>query len=628
MGHPLNNQYSFVAPLHPETNNFLPLPAASLSSLRDCLVVPYQTNFESLPIGPTTGPFPVPQWYVIMKKRVRYVLLDTKADRIVDYVNLAADDPPVDVLGAFASDSPRFGRTNYVVDGSIGSMWLTNRGTNFDGNYMYPTFGILNQINVSLGNVTANPPWVSRVPPVMNPNGAINFFRTNLLHTNAINAAQTPLFLTNRFYSPYVPSRTNYIFTWWQANDPFVHYTVNDLDVRTNRYFLSPSSLTLGDVGGLDPNYLAQSPSVYVPVGAQVPLNNRYDPWGGNPGRSQPGANDYQVAVKDPMVTRADDFQFPTNKFPNVGWLGRIHRGTPWQTVYLKALDIDLPTWQHESGNPQTLVNYGQIDPRIVGTNVAYADAAFTFPTNDWRLLDVFSTSFNDNAGRGKLSINQSGLAAWSAVLSGVVALTNVTPDDVLASDPTSVLVTNNGVVIPPAGVYDAFQPSNLPPLVRIVNAINNTRAALTNQNQTFLRLGDILSVPELTVGRAYFTNGYWAGVSPFLNLSGAFNPATKGFSLTYQQTLDLNDAAYERIPQQILGLIKCEDKPRLVIYSWGQALKPADRSIVQSSGPFFGLCTNYQITAETATRAVVRIDGAPDNPHTVIESFNVLLPE
>jgi hypothetical protein len=70
------------------------------------------------------------------------------------------------------------------------------------------------------------------------------------------------------------------------------------------------------------------------------------------------------------------------------------------------------------------------------------------------------------------------------------------------------------------------------------------------------------------------------------------------------------------------------DDNPRFVVYSYGQALKPADRSIYTVSGPYFGLCTNYQVTAEVATRAVVRIDGAPANPHAVIESFHVLPPD
>jgi len=49
---------------------------------------------------------------------------------------------------------------------------------------------------------------------------------------------------------------------------------------------------------------------------------------------------------------------------------------------------------------------------------------------------------------------------------------------------------------------------------------------------------------------------------------------------------------------------------------------------LYMGGGPFFGLCTNYQITAEVVTRAVVRVDGAPSKPRTVIESFNVLPPD
>src|SRR5262249_40477476 len=110
---------------------------------------------------------------------------------------------------------------------------------------------------------------------------------------------------------------------------------------------------------------------------------------------------------------------------------------------------------------------------------------------------------------------------------------------------------------------------------------------------------GDILAAPELTVASPY--------------LSGNTNL--------------MNDAVYERIPQQILGLLRAGDQPRFVIYSYGQALKPAPHSIIQS-GLYLGLCTNYQITAEAATRAVVRIDGAPNNPHAIIENFNVLPPD
>jgi hypothetical protein len=203
-------------------------------------------------------------------------------------------------------------------------------------------------------------------------------------------------------------------------------------------------------------------------------------------------------------------------------------------------------------------------------------------PTNDWRILDLFATAINDNATRGQLSVNQTNLAAWSAVLSGVNVLTNVF----------------GSTFISPAGAYDT---NNVPPLIRIVNGIINSRTNFANN--TYQRLGDILATPELTVRSPY--------------LIGPTNL--------------MNDAVIERIPQQIMGLLRTGDQPRFVIYSYGQSLKPAPRSVIPNSilgNQFVGLCTNYQITAEVATRAVVRIDGAPKNPHAVIESFNLLPPD
>jgi hypothetical protein len=122
-----------------------------------------------------------------------------------------------------------------------------------------------------------------------------------------------------------------------------------------------------------------------------------------------------------------------------------------------------------------------------------------------------------------------------------------------------------------------------------------------------------VLAAPELTIA------------SPFLNTN-----VNKG---------TLTEAAYERIPQQILGLLKGADEPRFVIYSFGQSLKPAERSLVTGSGQFFQLCTNYQVTAEVATRTVVRVEGLPKYPpsftpqkpsnlRAVVESFNILPPE
>jgi hypothetical protein len=223
------------------------------------------------------------------------------------------------------------------------------------------------------------------------------------------------------------------------------------------------------------------------------------------------------------------------------------------------------------------------VDPNSNGTNlnIIIPDTIFTSPTNDWHILDLFTTAVNDNAGRGRLSVNQTNLAAWSAVLSGVSVLPNVS-------------ATNPPTFIQPAGVD--------PRLLTLVNGINNVRTNFPNH--AFSRLGEILAAPELSVASPYLLSTNAAQV--------------------------VNDEVVERIPQQILGLLHGpEQPPRFVVYSYGQALKPAGpRSFFTGSGGYFGLCTNYQITAEVATRAVVRVDGAPSKPRTIIETFNVLPPD
>ena len=535
--HPLYTECSFFAPFHPDTNHFVPLPSASFSSLYDCFVVPYQTSFEALPIGPTTGPFPVPHWYLLQKKRVLFVLVDTVADRIVDYVNLASDDPPLDVTTALFLDSPVLNQTNYLANGWIGSLWLTNRGgPGLDSDCSLPTYGILNQINVSLGTVASSPPWMFLAPPFQSPYAAINFFRTNLLGWSFINMPTSPLYLTNRFYSPYLPTRTNYILTWWQANDPLTHYTVNDLQVNTNLCFLSPNALAFGDVGGLDPAYLPG----YVLVGALDPLNARYEPWGGHPGGTSPGSTDYQLAVKDSLVTCSDDWDFPTGQSLDIGWVGRVHRGTPWQTIYLKSADIDFSTWARWAGNYVVATNWGQIDPGLAPLDTAFLDAALTAPTNDWRLAGLLASLFSTNSPQHLLSLNEPSVPAWCGVMDGITVLTNTVPDDqLLACYPYS------------QSQFDAFlMQSNAPQTMSIAGAIAANRSG--QPGHYFRQLGDLLAVPELTVGSPCLTNGHWAEVSPFLNLGSTPNPAFA--SLTIQQTSGINDAAYEAIPSQLLA--------------------------------------------------------------------------
>ena len=560
---------AFKLPLNPTTNGYVVLNGAYVQSTGQ--FTNSATVFER-GLG-----FEVPHFWLSLRTRARFILADTGVtpNRIIDYVNLDATDPPLDLT--LMAETNGLCEASYIPDGSPGSLWCTNRHANLDAS---PTYGVLNQIGICLGSIQPDinaGRWNNAANGVSGATSdAINYFRNQLFNT--------ALTQTNKFYAPYEPTRTMFYETSWQANDPLVHYTVGDL--------ISPAQAT--NCVQVDTRGLA---STMNNLGR---LNGRYQPWGTPPGQTLSGnvQDTYNLALKDPLVTRSDDWDFPAYKLPNPGWLGRVHRGTPWQTIYLKSPAVDYPHWRQWSGDIQIVTNWGQISTSLVnlypGTNAPLIaqlngmtyDALFTHPTNDYYLMDVFTTALSDTLSRGQMSINQSGLAAWSAILSGV-----------------DVLVTRtNDTIIQPAGGYNPLFP---PPLVTIVNAINNVRA--TNfVTGAFPRLGDVLRVPELTVNSPFIARG--AG----------------GIVLTNQ----LDDAAFERIPQQVLGLLKGGEQPRFVIYSYGQTLKPANNSTATSSGLYSGLCTNYQITAEAATRTVVRIDGAPSNPRAVVESFSVLPPD
>jgi hypothetical protein len=307
-----------------------------------------------------------------------------------------------------------------------------------------------------------------------------------------------------------------------------------------------------------------------------------------------------------------------------VGWLGRVHRGTPWQTVYLKSTNIlnwanslgqnGVNTWENWTGD------FNHFDARNAAT------------MEDRLLFDLFTTAFNDNATRGQLSVNvtSNSLAAWSAVFSGIMALSNNLPN---SGNPPSASFPPHyqkplpgypspgytNLVIAPAGVN-----GNNSALGQIVAGIDQTRATFTNADGlvgAFEHKGDILATPQLTEQ------------APFLNWNNAA-----------QRTNGISDEMYEWLPQQAMSLLRV-GTPRYVIYSYGQALKPA----ALPNGVFVGgslLVTNYQVVSEIATRAVVRLETMRTNaisafggfggtntiymtpPRAVIESFNILPPD
>jgi hypothetical protein len=563
----------------PQQNSFLyPLYSTNEPVLSDSI---YTFN----PVNPLIPPSPayfvnntlMPHWGLLMTNRVRVVMLEQdnlNVWHVIDYAQLAGPDSSRDLT----ADIHALYDTG--INSEYDDQWDANR------NAQGVPVGMANQIGVSgqLVSLRLSPYWANQDATwVTNQTAGFRAFLgfgplpgmpPSVAQYIAIGQASTSM------QAPYSPMAMVVYRTQWGANDPLVHYLASDL-TDLNRTTAATAQIT--------PLIIGQ-------------LSDRYMPWGGNPkfantsDSSFNSVNRYNLALKDPLVSSSDAWNFPNNKFPAVGWLGRVHRGTPWQTVFLKSTNIlaaanGLGTWVNLTGDANPY------------------DAFNTVPAQDRMLFDLFTAALNDNATRGTLSVNvgadqydsvanpAAGLAAWSALFSGVAVPT-----------PGS---TNSYTVINPAG--PAGVNSALGSLVTNINYTRNNFRNSDGLTGAFEHKGDILSVPLLS------------DQSPFLNSA---------------QTALNGDAMYEWLPQQVMSLLRV-GTPRYVIYSYGQALKPAP---APNNGVFVGgsyLATNYQVVAETATRAVVRFDTARTNivtggtnavivspPHAIIEQFNILPPD
>jgi len=588
--------------------------------------------FETNRFGPER--FQFPEWTLLVTNQLQVFMLGPRTVdgyfNVIDYVQfqqIESHDLNTNLFSDTWTD---------LEDGSNDGVWNTNVNPHTGVPY-----GIENQIRISRGL----PGYTD--PPVEDGNWrsdseAGSLGGTKAQQQNAFYAFFLPYGATRTFtengvsrtvsnllssvQAPYSPWRRVITYNLLQANDPLVHYLASDMK----------------------PSYKMVLPSHVDPDGQFMTLSNldlgrmnkNYQPWGGNPNAGT-GDNagwaartERNQALKDPLVYGSDDWDFPTNKFPNVGWLGRVHRGTSWQTVYLKASDV-LSQVQISGTGISAVTNHVGTNNWTTWTgNGSTFDAANTRPVEDRLLFDVFTTALNDNASRGTLSVNQTNLAAWSALFSGVQALSNSAPyDGVLQGRqnawPRPALATAP-FTLQPAGFYDPAFP--LPALVRIVQGIVQKHSTFTNADGlvgAFEHAGDILSVPQLTER------------SPFISTNG------------YIHLTNVNDEIYEWLPQQVMSLLRCSSSPRYVIYCYGQALKPAPDGIYTGGGNYFGMITNYQVVSETATRAVVRFDSlrtnavgamvtftkgtwytnwynlpAVTNNGAVIEQFNILPPD
>ena len=569
------------------SNRFLLPVSQSLVVMSNGMYQPQTGQF--LPTGTNVNFIPnlnfyTPQLAMQFTNRFVYALIDESVTpaRLIDFVALGNMTGTLDLSREIAGRGQLASMAGAASEPP--NTWLTNRIGN-STSPLAPTVGVQNQVDISLGSIATSAQqwrsWSAASAEGHDKERSIDRLRlfsglTPLTYTSQRERDRLAAEIAGRLAVQvgYSPTRKVYQEISWQANDPLVHYTLGDL--------LDPFN---------PPNDPNRTNAVRFAIPPQIDLTNanlglvnqRYRPWGGNPNQSSDVlARD--IRVKDPLVERSDDWAFPNAKLPNVGWIGRVHRGTPWQTIYLKADIADTNTTTQSSW-------------------YRWAGSQGTHPTNDWVMADLFTTASTDNAARGLLSVNQANLAAWAAVLSGV-----------------SVLVpTNNAGDL--RHLYleqvssNLFEPaaSNLSTIAKIVDGINRTRGQETNlldgtHAPYFDSLGRVLATPELTYATSLVPPGHTGPLPRLLSAWGS-------------------DEVVERIPQQILSLLKA-DEPRFVVYAFGQTLKEAPSSLYFGEGIFNRMCTNYQVKSEFVTRSVVRIEGSLDNPRAVVESFNELTSE
>lgn len=453
----------------------------------------FNNNITSLP--------PFPPFELDTTNRIQAFVLD--GSNVLDYVQFSGPNRV-----RFLADDLK--DPDYLSGGSGYLFWSTNK------NLSDLSYGILNQMTASkTGNVNSGL-WQrpSNTPPALV--GLVNeakFF--GAFFTGAGFAVGSQIYFNTNLIqlAPFSPFRRMTSPVVWGVNDPLVHYLASDLDFPpiglVNQMWIDDT-----------PNSSALPYPDLNSIAAASPFSQSYQPWGSGGRLNYITGDDrfnFHLALKDPLVWSSDDWNFPaTNALP-LTTLGRIHRGTPWQTIYLKAtnileyadasqinLAVGQTTWQTWTGD----------------TNVA--DAALISPTNDWRLAGLLAALLNPNDATQLQSVNGA-LADWRKVLNGVSVLTNLT-DIPSFSEPPSL----NPFVMA----------SNSPQAQAIALALQ--QAKLNRPAQSFNSSEEILATPELSIA------------SPWLNFVGVVNGNDR-------LDFDLSDEAYEAIPSQLLPRLRLD---------------------------------------------------------------------
>ncbi len=500
-------------PISPMANSFdRPLTASPILLTNSIYVYHFHQFVPATDPAVTTnyvdlGIVPLPQFGLLMTNRLQVVMLD--GDQVIDYVQLAGPESSRNLNAEIADDDP----SNPYI-----GLWNTNFF--YSGSGTTPN-GVANQVYYSQNprqngaiTLTANDVGTWRSPQggkVSDGIAALNAFLSPNHMASGTDLNGNTSIATNvdlQVQVPFTPTRVSYQYISWQANDPLVHDLASDLNFTGSE----PSGLQTG-------THQWNSLLTNMPATNLGQLNDRYQPWGKRLPLPNVDANGYNLAYKDPLVRGSDNWNFPTNESLTGNWLGRVHRGTPWQTIYLKASNI--------LSEVQIVGNF----TNYIGTNTWMYwtedfdpnNAAAMAPARDRHLVNVLAAMLNTNDLRSLLSVNSSNPNAWLVLLDGLTALTNDLPD-------------SGGLqigVVPPHFSTIVIS-SNSPQASAVVNAIQSARSG--QPGQFFNDVGGLLATPQLTEQ------------SPFLNWNDIV-----------QSSNGISDEAYEMIPSQLLPLLRAD---------------------------------------------------------------------
>ena len=521
---------SFVLPLG--TNMFLPEPLNTQSgfiSTNNTYLYYYGTGGSVttsggtftgptfLPISfnppnyPDKGTAPLPNFGMAITNRLVAYILDTQnGTHILDYVQLDGMNSSVNLNQA-------------IADPDSSGLWSTNY---YAGNIPY---GVYEQYLISIGGTSfpivdsdegAGTPaqgWTTTPVPGAgadtSPAAQQAYFRAffsandEALYQGAGGGLITNLQLS--IQAPFTPMRLVVQRMVYQANDPLVHYLASDL------YDLRDSTNSRASMS-------QPPPGLNPPLGI---LNDRYAPWGAR-GSSWPGTVEYDqnssnLSYKDPLASNSDSWNFPTNEILNASWLGQVHRGTPWQTIFLKStniLDLELVLG---GGSGAQIFATGLSTWQLWTGDLDAEDASNMAPVQDWQMASYLASLFETNYA-SLFSVNDNNPSDWENLMNGMTTLSN---------DVNNVIVQSGFFRTPQFATF--IVSSNSPQAIVMASAIESTRAV--QPMGFFTNVGDIFAIPQLS------------DASPYLNTNIS------------QVQKAISDEAYEAIPVQLLPLLRAD---------------------------------------------------------------------